>query len=54
MMTMMVMMMTMMVLVIWLTDKRHLALFSAGTFVRDPHHRESLTHYEQGLNMRRT
>ena len=22
----------------WLTDKRHLALFPAGTIARDPHH----------------
>ena len=54
MMMVMMMMMTMMVLVIWLTDKRHVALFSAGTFVRDPDHCESLTHYELGLNLRRT
>ena len=29
-------------------------LFSAGTIVRDPPHRESLTHREQGLSLRRT
>ena len=28
---------------VWLTDERRLALFLAGTIVRDPHHRESLT-----------
>ena len=27
------------VFVVWLTDKRRLALFPAGTIVRDPHHR---------------
>ena len=40
--------------VIWLTDKRYLALFPAGTIVKDPHHRESPTRHEQGLNLRRT
>ena len=40
--------------VVWLTDKRCLALFPAGTIVRDPHHRESLTCLEQGLNLHRT
>ena len=30
------------------------ALFSAGTIVRDPHHRESLTRREQDLNLHRT
>ena len=34
--------------------KRRLALFAAGTIVRDPHHCESLTRREQGLNLRRT
>ena len=29
------------------------ALFPAGTIVRDPHHRESPTRHEQGLNLRR-
>ena len=29
--------------VLWLTNERHLALFPAGTIVRDPHHRESLS-----------
>ena len=41
------------VFVVWLTNERRLALFPAGTIVRDPHHRESPTHLEQGLNMRR-
>ena len=40
--------------VVWLTDERRLTLFPARTIVRDPHHRESLTHREQGLNLRRT
>ena len=31
-----------------LTDERRLALFPAGTTVRDPHHRESPTRREQG------
>ena len=39
---------------VWLTDKRCLALFPAGTIVRDPHHRESPTRSEQGLNLRRS
>ena len=38
-----------------LTDKSRLALFPAGTTVRDPHHREPPTRHEQeGLNLRRT
>ena len=32
---------------VWLADKRNLALFSTGTIVRDPHHRESPTCREQ-------
>ena len=36
------------------TDKRRLALFPAGTIVRDPHHRESPTRREQDMNLRRT
>ena len=40
--------------VVWLTDKRRLALFPAGTIVRDPHHRESPARREQGLGLRRT
>ena len=35
-------------------DERRLALFPGGTIVRDPHYRESPTHREQGLNLRRT
>ena len=34
---------------VWGTDERRLALFPAGTIVRDPHHRESPTHGEQGF-----
>ena len=40
--------------VVWLTDERRLAVFPAGTIVGDPHHRESPTLREQGLNLRRT
>ena len=38
---------------VWLTDER-LALFLAGTIVRDPHHRKSLTPragFEPDLNL---
>ena len=42
------------VFVVWLTDKRRLALFPAGTIVRDPQNCESLTRRKQGLNLRRT
>ena len=38
----------------WLTDEMRLALFPAGTIVRDPYHRASPTRREQGLNLRRT
>ena len=38
------------VFVVWLTDERRLALFPAGTIVRDPHHHESPTHRELDLN----
>ena len=31
------------IFVVWLTGKRHSALFSAGTTFRNPHHHESLT-----------
>ena len=31
------------VFVVWLTDEKRLALFPAGTIVRNPHHRKSLT-----------
>ena len=41
-------------LVVWLTDERGLALFPAGTILRDPHHRESPTRREQNLNLCRT
>ena len=41
------------VFVVWLTDERRLVLFSAGTIVRDPHHRESPTRGKQELNLRR-
>ena len=34
--------------------ERRLALFPAGTIVRDPHHRESPTRRKQDLNLRRT
>ena len=53
-MMMMMMMMMMNYFVEWLTDERRLALFSARTTVRDPHHRESPTRCEQDLSMRRT
>ena len=42
------------VFVVSLTGERHLALFPAGTIVRDPHHRESPTCRKQGSNLRRT
>ena len=42
------------VFVVWLTDERRLALFPAGTIVRDPYHLESQTCPEQDLNLRRT
>ena len=50
----MIMMMMMNFFVVWLTDQRRLALFPAGTIVRDAHHRESPTRREQGWNLRRT
>ena len=40
--------------VVWLTDKRRLAFFPAGTIVKDPHHFESPTRHEQDLNLCRT
>ena len=40
-----------MVFVVWLTDERRLALFPAGTIVRDPDHRESPTRREQVLSL---
>ena len=42
------------VFVVWLTDERRLALFPAGTIVRDPRHRKSLTRREQDLDLHRT
>ena len=42
------------VFVAWLTNERRLALFSPGTIVRNPQHRESSTRREQSLNLRRT
>ena len=38
----------------WLSDERLLALFPAGTIVRDPHHCESLTYHKQDLNQHRS
>ena len=37
--------------VVCLTNERHLALFPAGTIVRDPHHLESPTRCEQDIAM---
>ena len=54
MMMMMMMMMMMNCFVVWLTYERRLALFPAGTIVRDPHLHKSLTYCEQGLNLHRT
>ena len=42
------------VFLVWLTNKRCIALFPAGTTVRDPQHHESPTCHEQDLNMRKT
>ena len=57
-MMMMMMMMIMMMMKCFCgiveRQKAFLALFPAGTIVRDPHHRESQTRREQGLNLRRT
>ena len=50
----MMMMMMMNCFVVWLIDERRLALFPAGTIIRDAHHRESPTRRERGLNPRRT
>ena len=38
--------------VVWLTDERRLALFPAGTIVRDPDYRESPTRRGLDLNLR--
>ena len=48
------MMMMMNFFMVCLTDEKRLALFSAGTIVRDCHYRESLTRWEQDLNLERT
>ena len=50
---MMMMMMMMNGFVVWLTNEQRLVLFPAGTIIRDPHHRESPTRREQGLNLLR-
>ena len=52
----MMMMMMMMNCFCGMVDRRKafLALFPAGTTVRDPHHLESLTRREQDLNLCRT
>ena len=42
------------VFVVWLTNERRRALFPGETIVRDPHHHESPTRRQQGLNLRRT
>ena len=39
---------------LWLNDERRLALFPAGTNVRDSHHHESPTRRKQDLNLRKT
>ena len=51
---MMIMKMMMIVSVVWLTDEKCLALFPAGTIVKDPDNLESPTRREQCLNLRRT
>ena len=53
-MMMMMMMMMMKCFMLRLTDERRLVLFPAGTIVRDPNHRQSLTRREQDLNLHRT
>ena len=42
------------VFVVWLTDKRHLALFPVGNIVIDSHHLEFSTRRDQDLNLCRT
>ena len=37
--------------VVWFIEKKRLALFTAWTIVRDPHHRESPTRREHDLNL---
>ena len=51
---MMMMMMMMMIFVVWLTDEKRLALFPAGTTVRNLHYCESPKFRKQDLNLRRT
>ena len=53
---MMIMMMVMMNCFCGMVDRRKvfIALFPAGIIVRDPLHRESLTHRKQDLSLRRT
>ena len=34
-----------------MTDERRLVLFSAGTFLRDPHHHESPIHRKQSVKI---
>ena len=48
------MMMTIIFFALWLTNERRLALFPAGTIIRDSHRHESLTRCNQDLNLRRT
>ena len=50
----MMMMMMIFFFVVWLTDERRLALFPARTIAKNLPHRESATHREQGLDLRRT
>ena len=50
---MMIMMMMLRCFVVWLTDERRLALFSAGIIVKDDHHLESPIRREQDLELRR-
>ena len=47
-------MMVMNSFVLWVTDGKRLALFPAGTIVRDPHLRKSPIRREQDLNLRGT
>ena len=42
------------VIIDWLTNEKHLALFQIRTIVRDAHHGKSPTHWEQDLNLHRT
>ena len=52
---MMMMMMMMMNCFCGMVDRRKaFSLIRAGTIVRDPHHCESPTRREQGLNLRKT